>query len=328
MPRSALAALAALVLLPTGAAPAAQPRPGGMFEADQHNTGGADWHVQTEVNRQGTRLATVVVYSQQCGETGFTQRVPLGPDGSFDLVDVPLENGRGTWSLHGRFIDADRVTGVWSMRKPDGPRACDVGGEFRAQDSSGHFLIGNPYEYPPESIRGQSLAARRLRALKYHTFQNARRFDTIRKARRQGYVLSTETGCPGMHHARKHGTAMWGKTLDPTAPQSLVFWCDADRNWTLAAFMYRADGKRRPTTFGRLIQWHKHGPTAHWMTHLWLVDDPVSAYATCAPFNAFVARGMFDYEPYVVDAKVDSPCSDSAAPEDLAQSQGDDDVAP
>jgi hypothetical protein len=209
------------------------------------------------------------------------------------------------------FIDKDRATGTWSMKVPSGPHACDLGGEFRAQDATGHFLIGNPYEYAPPAINGSSLNARRLRALKYKTGRNVSRFDTIEKAAKLGYVLSTDTGCPGMHHARKHGVGMWGKVLDPTAPQSLVFWCDTDENWTLAAFMYRADGKTRPNTFGRMLQWHKHGPKAHWMTHLWLVPDPVAAFATCVPFNAFASIGMFAYQPYTIDAQVDSPCSDS-----------------
>lgn len=84
--------------------------------------------------------------------------------------------------------------------------------------------------------------------------------------------------------------------------------------------MYRADGKSRPDTFGRMLQWHKHGPKANWMTHVWLVNDPVSAFATCAPFPAFAADGMFTYQPYLIDAQADTPCSDSA-PRDEAASQ-------
>lgn len=319
MLRSALAIVAGLALLPA-AAEAAKPRSKAMLEAHLHNTNGHDWHVQVDVNKPGTKLATVVVYSQECGETGFTQNVPIGPDGTFDLVDFPLANKHGTFSLHGIFIDRDRATGSWSMKVPNGAHACDLGGEFRAQDATGHFLIGNPYEYAPPAINGASLNARRLRALKYHTNQQVKRFDTIEEAAKLGYELSTSTGCPGMHHARKHGSAMWGEVLDTTAPQSLVYWCDAEENWTLAAFMYRADGKSRPNTFGRLLQWHKHGPTAHWMTHLWLVDDPVQAFATCVPFNAFAAKGMFTYQPYIVDAQVDTPCSDSIAPPPAAVS--------
>lgn len=313
MSRSLFAALAAIALLPV-AADAAAPRPKAMLEAHRHNTGGQDWHVQLEVNKNSTRLVTVVVYAQSCGATGFTQGVKLGKDGTFDLTDVPFEEeGGGTWSLHGQFTDLDHATGVWSVAKGD----CTASGDFRAQDASGHFLIGNPYEYAPASVNGDSLNARRLRKLKWETRQNAKRFDTIAKSRKLGYELSTSTGCPGLHHSRKHGTAMWGKVLDATAPQSLVYWCDSDMHWTLAAFMYRADGKSRPNTYGKMIQWHKHGPTASWMTHIWMVPNAIQAFATCAPFPAFAFAGIFSYEPYLIDAQVDRPCSDSAPPEQM-----------
>jgi hypothetical protein len=315
--RSVVAAVAALCLLPA-AADAAKPRPKAMLDAHKHNTGGNDWHVQLEVNKQSNRLTTIVVYSQKCKGTGFTTKLRMGPGGTFDIVDMPFEDKKGTWTLHGQFDTADRASGTWAVTRGD----CTDGGEFRAQDATGHFLVGNPYEYAPKSIRGSSLNARRLRALKYHTGQNARKFDTIAKSRKLGYELSTATGCPGMHHSRKHGTAMWGETLDAKAPQSLVYWCDAENNWTLAAFMYRADGKKRPDTFGGMLQWHKHGPTAHWMTHVWLVKDPVEAFATCAPFNAFAREGQFAYQDYVIDAQVDAPCSDSAPDEQLSSQPG------
>jgi hypothetical protein len=312
--RSVVAAAAALVLLP-GAADAAKPRPKAMLDAHKHNTGGNDWHVQLEVNNKSSKLSTVVVYSQRCKGTGFTTKMPMGTGGTFDIVDMPFEDGKGTWTLHGQFDTADRASGTWSVTRGD----CTDGGEFRAQDSTGHFLIGNPYEYAPTTTRGASLNARKLRALKYWTNRNAKRFDTVAESRKLGYELSTVTGCPGLHHSRKHGTAMWGKTLDPKAPQSLVYWCDSENNWTLAAFMYRADGKKRPNTYGGMLQWHKHGPTANWMTHVWLVSDPVEAFATCAPMNAFQRAGMFEYESYVIDAQVDAPCSDSVPIDQAAQ---------
>src|SRR3954454_5590796 len=316
MSRSSFAVAAAALLLLPATSHAGLPRSQAMLEAHRHNTGGHDWHVQLEVNKQQNRLTTVVVYSQLCNETGFTQKVPLAKDGSYNLVNVPFVDKKGTFSLQGTFPDPDHSIGSWSVNTTDG--GVD-GGQYKLQDASGHFLIGNPYEYAPAGILGDSLAARRLRRLKLLTRRSAKRFDTIAKARKQGYEVSTVTGCPGLHHARKHGTAMWGKVLDPTAPQSLVYWCDSNKHWTLAAFMYRAAGDQRPNTFNRLIQWHKHGPTATWMTHVWLVSDPVAAFATCAPFPAFAADGIFSYEPFRVDTMVDQPCSDSAPPPSSTQ---------
>lgn len=278
-----------------------------MLEAHRHNTKGSDWHVQLEVNRDATRLSTVVVYSQKCKVTGFTTRAPLGPDGAFELAAVPFQEGGGTWTVRGTFSSANRAEGNWSVDRGE----CTDSGEFRAQDATGHFLVGNPYEYAPEKITGPTAEAKALRTLQERTHFNARRFDTIAKSRELGYELSTARGCPGLHHSRKHGTAYWGKTLDPTAPQSLVYWCDAQNRWTLAAFMYRAPGDVRPDTYRGMLQWHKHGRDANWMTHVWLVDDPVAAFATCAPFPAFAAQGLFTYEDYLIDAQVDTPCSDS-----------------
>ena len=87
--------------------------------------------------------------------------------------------------------------------------------------------------------------------------------------------------------------------------------------------MYRADGKTRPDTYGGMLQWHKHGPTAHWMTHVWLgVRDPVNAFATCAPFNAFQTDGILDYQAYTIDAQIDAPCSDSTELQQQPPTQG------
>lgn len=314
--RSIVAALVVLLSIPV-AADAVKPRPKTMVEADQHNTGGNDWHVQLEANNRATRLATVVLFSQKCKQTGYLQAAPLSADGAFDLVDVPFEKGTGTWTVRGSFTDADLASGTWSM---DTGR-CTDSGEFIAQDSEGHFLIGNPYEYAPKRVLGTSLNARRARRLKYLTRLNAQRFDTVAEASSQGYEIGPEGACPGMRHARKRGTAMWGKLLDPTAPQSLIFWCDRNNEYKLAAFMYRAGADSRPTTFGDLIQWHRHERDAPWMTHVWLVPDPVAALATCAPFRVFQEVGAFSYAPYEFGARIDAPCTDSASPEEVEASQ-------
>jgi len=306
MRRVLLAGAAAAVCLPIGA-DAATPRPRAMLEAHRHHTGGHDWHVQLEVNRGSDRLTTVVVWSQRCGRTGFLQGSALGPHGSF-AMDAPLQEGSGRWSLRGYFADADHAVGTWAVSTPD----CTDGGTFRAHDATGHFLLGNPFEYPAKAANGTSPDARRMRRLKLDSRRNASRFRTIAMARRQGYEFSaTASGCPGFRHARKHGTKMWGRVLDASAPQALVYWCDSHGRWTLAAFMYRAGNRTRPETFGGMIQWHKHGPTAAWMTHLWLVRDPLSAFATCAPFREFAAEARFSYEPYKHDETVNNPCSDT-----------------
>jgi hypothetical protein len=298
------ALLLLLALVPS--ADAATPRPRTMVEDHRHYTRGHDWHVQLDVDRSAKRLASVVAYSQECGETGFTQKVRLEPDGSF-AIERPLADGAGSFSVAGRFTSPDRASGTWSVVTPD----CTAGGPFRAQDASGHFLLGNPYEYAPKRIRGATHRAVVLRRF-LNQVHLAGRYFTPRYARRHGYEMSTAAGCPGLNHARKGGTAMWGPLLDPMQPQSLVYWCDAQRRWRLAGMMFRAAGRSRPPTFGNLVQWHKHGATrtATWMTHVWMVRDPVSAFASCAPFRTFAEAGMFSYHRYIA-VPGDAPCSDT-----------------
>ena len=303
-----------LALLAPAAAQAARPRPAAIVEDHRHFTGGHDWHVQVEVNRAGTRLASLLVWSQRCDATGWVLAVPLTSSGAFS-VDRKLPGGKGRFAISGRFVNPDRANGTWSVTSGD----CTDGKRFRAQDATGHFLIGNPYEYAPARIRGSSRQARALRHLSFMTRRYARRWNTRAKAIRAGYHPSDKV-CPGIDHARKNGTAMWGKVLDPAHPQSLVYWCGKDRSYTLAGVMYRAFPKRRPPTFGNLMQWHKHGATstATWMAHIWLVADPVAAFATCVPYRTFHDKHMVDYVKSLA-APGDEPCSDTPG---LAQPGG------
>jgi hypothetical protein len=302
-----LAATAGAAAVLSAPAEAVRPRPRAILEAHRHGSGGRDWHVQVEVNRSATRLSSLVVWSQECGETGFTVGVPVGRGGAFG-VELPLQDGEGRFAVMGRFVTRDRAEGAWSLTRG----ACRVGGAFTIQDATGHFLIGNPYEYAPAAIRGGSRPARRLRRLHARIRRNAWRFDTPREAQARGYMVSRSAGCPGMNHARKLGTRMWGRVLDPAAPQSLVFWCDEHRRLTLAGYMFRAPAARRPRTFGNLLQWHKHGATRHatWMAHAWLVRDPRAAFASCVPFPAFATEGILAFRPYEA-APGDQPCSDT-----------------
>jgi hypothetical protein len=305
-----IALLAALALSP--AAQGVLPKAGVSLQAHEHGTHGHDWHVELDVNHSSTRLATLVLYAQECGVTAYAQKVPLTHDGSF-TVDEQLPDDAGTWSVQGKFVGRARATGTWSVVAQDcvtGERAFDT------HEHSEHIMRGNPAEYPPAAIAGSSANARRLQRLMRASEATKTRFDTLKKAARRGYVLTpaerlVAKPCPGTWHLRKDKAKMWGKVLDPKAPQSLVYWCDSQRRWTLAAYMYRAPAHSRPNTFGDLLQWHKHGPDATWMTHLWMVPDVRAAFATCLPFNAFARFSIFSFEPYTPDAHIDDPCSDS-----------------
>lgn len=308
-----LALLAILAIAVPGVAIAATPRGGTAFENHKHNTPNHhDWHVQLEVNQASTRLGTLILYSQACNVTAFTTKVPL-EDGSFTLEDAPVRGRPGaTWTVKGHFDTPDIARGTWAIATKD----CEDSGTFSAGDRSGHFLIGNPYEYPnARKMASGAPLPHRMRHLKNQSLKSAERFDTVPELEARGYVIQDPPKCPGFNHARKNGTRMWGKVLDPWHPQSLVLWCDEDVNWSLVAYMFRAAPSPKPDTYGRLVQWHKHGPTGTWMTHIWLVPDNRTAWATCAPMGALLAeKRVPEYLRYRPGAHSDNPCSDSPQP--------------
>jgi hypothetical protein len=304
------ARLLILGLLATSlAAPAAnaavRARPMAMFEDHRHNTGGNDWHIQMQAGRHGRGLTSLVLYAAHCDVTRLATGLTIAPDGSF-AAGGGFDHGRGHWSVRGAFTDADNARGTWSVT--DG--TCAVADHpFAAHDAHGHFIVGNERPYAPLAIRGPSPRASRLRAIKRATVANAYRWATLASAADMGYVVRPgEFQCPGLFHARKHSNYMWGRVLDPAAPQGLVFWCDTEGQSRVVAAMYRVPAKKTPDTFGELIQWHRHNAEPTWMTHIWLVPDPRAAFATCAPFNALASAGLAQYAPYVADIPIDEPC--------------------
>ncbi|MEA2124089.1 MAG: hypothetical protein QOI80_871 [Solirubrobacteraceae bacterium] len=280
------------------------------YQAHRHNTGGHDWHVQLEVNKQATKLKTLVVYSQLCHETAFTQKVKLGPDDTFD-IDRPTPDKKGRWVVHARFTHRSTAEGTWQITRGD----CTDSREFEASTRT-QLSIGNQREYPPPKriTTGPGRAAHKLRHIKNQALLTSKRLDTVAEAEAHGYQLDrTNRQCPGFHHARKNGNGFWGNMLDPEAPQALVFWCDSHHRFTLGAYMFRAPRKPRPNVFNGLIQWHRHGLTPNylWMTHLWLVRSPVAAWATCAPFNALDDAGVLAYEKPAFPGAHSEPCTDT-----------------
>ena len=305
--------LAVLAVAVPGVALAATPRGGTAYENHLHNTPDHhDWHVQLEVNRTSTKLATLIVYSQACNVTAFTQKVPIASDGGFH-VGLPVPGKKNaTFAVTGQFATPDIARGEWGVKT----RTCTDSGTYDAGDKSGHFLTGNPYEYPSaKRMASSATEPHYMRHLKNESLKSAKRFDTVPELEARGYVIQDPARCPGFNHARKNGTRMWGRVLDPWHPQSLVLWCDAQEHWSLVAYMFRADPAPKPDTHDRLVQWHKHGLNGTWMTHIWLVPDSRTAWATCAPIGALLeAHRMPEYLPYQPGAHSDNPCSDSPAP--------------
>jgi hypothetical protein len=308
-----LAALALVLCLTATAAQAAaatvHAKPSTMFEDHLHGTAGNDWHIQLQSDGSGRRLTSLVLYAEHCDTTVLATGLRVAADGTFSAHGT-YDHRKGSWSASGVFADADNARGTWSVT--DG--SCTVADHpFAAHDGHGHFILGNERPYAPRTILGRSWRARHLRGLQASTLAHASRWRTLARAKKAGYVISPkEYRCPGIFHARKHSNYMWGRLLDTAAPQALVFWCDPAGRSRMIAAMYRADAASTPPTFRGLIQWHKHGDGPTWMTHIWLVSDSVSAFATCVPFRALSAAGIASYAAYRPDIPIDQPCPETA----------------
>jgi hypothetical protein len=165
--------------------------------------------------------------------------------------------------------------------------------------------VGNVDPFPALERAGKR-DVRRAQRLKRASRRTAHAFDTLAKARALGYVTRRPRR-PGFVHARKHDTVFWGRVFDAAAPQALMYWCVRRGRCTLTAYMYRAPAGRPPSTWRRLLQWHRHHRNSTWMTHVWLVPHTRDAFATCAPWAALTRTFGIEQRPYNTHMS-DEPC--------------------
>jgi hypothetical protein len=214
------------------------------------------------------------------------------------------ESGRRGWTAEHRGADAHD-------HHPPEPE-----GEAHAHGTGAMLYSGNRAPYP-DLTRASATDRRRADRLRLASNREAVRFATVALAEAAGYVADptiTPIYRPGLVHYRKNGANFWGRLLDPTAPQALIFWCPTSGECSLAAFMYRAPARPLAPTFGHIIGWHRHVPRGGWMMHAWLTGDLAASFAQCAPFNAMSAYNpSLVYERYQPDVPgVDEPCPDTA----------------
>ena len=167
-------------------------------------------------------------------------------------------------------------------------------------------MVGNMDPYPDLERAGKR-NVRRAQRLKRASRRTAHAFDTLAEASALGYV-TRRVRRPGFVHARKHDTIFWGRVFDAAAPQALLYWCARRGRCTLTAYMYRAPAGRPPSTWRRLLQWHRHSRNSTWMTHLWLVAHTRDAFATCAPWAALTRTFRIKQRPYNTHM-IDEPCA-------------------
>lgn len=122
---------------------------------------------------------------------------------------------------------------------------------------------------------------------------------------------------PVLLHGRNKAHYADSRSLDPTHPESLVWWRTPSGDLKLVAFMYRLPpGAAAPDYGGPIVRWHGHDKCKDprtrktlgepdngggcpegqvlkdnpEMTHVWLTDDLRSAFAVEAPTKALERR--------------------------------------
>lgn len=143
-------------------------------------------------------------------------------------------------------------------------------------------------------------------------------FQTVGAARAAGYEWGLEDVRrpvkkePVLLHGRNRAHYSDDRSLDPSRPESLVWWRTPSGELKLVAFMYRLPpGVAAPDYGGPIVRWHGHDkckdPRSRKtlsepvngtcpdgqvlkdnpeMTHVWLTDDLRSAFAVEAPAEA------------------------------------------
>jgi hypothetical protein len=274
-------------------APAALPDRGARFEVHDHSVPGAGWHVELQVGRTRTRLRSVVLYDERCGETIFEQKVKISRDGtvdragSFTSTEAPSEEGQ--WSLHAVFTTRHRVEGSFQITRPGcdtGARAFAAEHDRRGRQHGGHHHGRVGYADVGSATPAARAEARRM--LRRVRRVARRQFPSYRAARRQGFRTGHRLRrFPGISHAKHSRYITDGRILDARRPESLVYWRTRSGRRILLAFMFKAPAGPRPAFAGTIPVWHRHERNGHLgddqMTHVWLTRGIRAGFANCMP---------------------------------------------
>lgn len=297
--------LAVLALLTWGAAPAsaAVPIGGAAYRAHDHTVEGRGWHVDARVASNARTVETLVLYAEQCGgHTPVAQDVAVGPVGEVS-ASGPLSDSKpaaGGYTVEARFVTDRRLEGTFQFTTSKG---CDTGAipfaaRTKAQshrhatdEQHSHHSYGHPMGTMPDLDDGSPRALRQAERLWRGTLSAARRlFPTIGAAHALGFRRSPRRfGQRVVFHVRNARYDRDRFALDPSRPESLVYYWPGRGEPVLVAFMYRKPVGRAPRYAAPLLAWHSHthegrkGSTQ--MTHVWLTNGLKSALANCLPVD-------------------------------------------
>ena len=282
-----LLALGALAL--PGMAAAALPAKGAKVQAHDHDTPGRNWHVQMVVSKTNRRMVeTLVVYAEICKATILKTRIPLSAAG--EMSTSGAGQGKGQVTLSGTFTDKETVEGTVRITRGD----CDTGEmQYQAETDrrAGQHIHGPAF---PDIGAANVKQLRQAQALRRNVWKAAERlFPTYDAALGLGYKPTPNLKpISQFFHLRNTYYNRDGVTFRSTRPESLVYWWRPNRKHLLVGFMFRVPKGPRPAFAGPIPIYHQHTgdtSTSDPMTHVWLTNNLVTAWANCAPIDDFEA---------------------------------------
>ena len=133
------------------------------------------------------------------------------------------------------------------------------------------------------------------------------RFPTFAAAQAAGYEFAPRPYAKQKEldfwHLTNKGAMKDKRDLDPTAPESLMYWNSGDGPPKLMATVYRMPTRAaNPGLGGPIIQWHLHKTGKgklgrHKMTHVWHLPRLKDAYGMSMPVKRFQSQRPFEGLP-------------------------------
>lgn len=283
-----LVVLAAFLAVPA-AADAALPKTGTRVQAHDHDTPGRNWHVQMAVSKTNRRvIETLVVYAEICKATVLKTRISISPDGEISAAGAG--QGKGEVAIVGRFTDKETIEGTVRLTRG----TCDTGGmAFMAETDrrAGQHIHGPAF---PDIGSASIKQLRQAQALRRNVWKASEKlFPTYQAALKLDYKPTPNLKpVPQFFHVRNTYYAHDGVIFRSTRPESLVYWWRPKGKHILVGFMFRVPKGPRPAYAGPIPIYHQHNgleSTSAPMTHVWLTNNLVTAWANCAPIDDFEA---------------------------------------
>ena len=268
-------------LLAPATAHAQYPVPGMDLQAHDHETIGRNWHVQFLVHKKDrTKVETLVLYAEMCDASILRTKIPISPTGEISTWGALKRNGG--WELTATVTAPDTITGTARIVKG----GCDTGPmPFTAQTPFNHqHTHGRIW---PDFASATLPQIRQVQQLRRNAWKAANTlFPTYDAAVARGYQVNPNfRPRVTLFHIRNYSYIRDDVIFSSKRPESLVYWWRPDGDHVLVGFMYYVPGGKRVPWGGPIPIYHQHfgKGASDPMTHLWLTNDPLTAWANCLP---------------------------------------------